>query len=208
MARYKDSVCRQCRREGQKLFLKGDRCVSKKCALERRPFVPGQHGPTKRRIKMSDYAKQLREKQKVKRTYGILEKAMKRYYDDATKQKGIVGKNMLSLLERRLDNVVFRLGLASSRAQARQMVNHGLITVDGTRVDIASFRVSVGNIIAIKENKQEIALFKDLIGLKLVTPKWLELDTEKLIGKVINLPVRDDTDLSIQEHLIVEMYSR
>lgn len=208
MARYKDADCRLCRREGAKLFLKGDRCVSTKCALERRPTVPGQHGVGKRRGKMSDFGKQLREKQKVKRAYGLLEKAMKRYYTDATSMKGIVGENMLSLLERRLDNVVYRMGLASSRAQARQIVNHGHITVNGNRVDIPSFRVSVDDVIGVKENKQEIAMFKDLRGIKLVTPKWLEFDTEKLQGKINALPQRDDIDLNIQEHLIVEMYSR
>lgn len=208
MARYTGADCRLCRREGAKLFLKGDRCVSTKCALERRPQVPGQHGPSKRRSKMSDYGKQLREKQKVKRAYGILEKDMKRCYTNATSMKGIVGENMLSLLERRLDNVVYRMGLASSRAQARQMVNHGLIIVNGSRLDIPSFKVSLDDVISVKENKKEIALFKDLKGIKLVTPKWLEFDTEKLSGKINALPVRDDIDLNIQEHLIVEMYSR
>ena len=208
MARYTDADCRLCRREGEKLFLKGDRCLSKKCAIEKRPFAPGQHGPTARKPKMSDYGKQLREKQKVKRVYGLLEKAMKGYYDDATKLKGIVGANMLSLLERRLDNVVFRLGLAESRAQARQMVSHGMIAVDGKRVDIPSYRVNTGEVISVKENKQEIAMFKELKGMNLVTPKWLEFNSEKLEGKIIALPVREDIDLNIQEHLIVEMYSR
>lgn len=208
MARYTDADCRLCRREGEKLFLKGDRCLSKKCAIEKRPFAPGQHGPTARKGKMSDYGKQLREKQKVKRTYGILEKAMRGCYDDATKMKGIVGANMLSLLERRLDNVVYRLGLADSRAQARQMVNHGLIAVDGKRLDIPSYRINVGEVVSVKENKQEIAMFKELKGINLVTPKWLEFNSEKLEGKINALPVREDIDLNIQEHLIVEMYSR
>lgn len=208
MARYTDADCRLCRREGEKLFLKGDRCLSKKCAIEKRPFAPGQHGPTARKGKMSDYGKQLREKQKVKRTYGILEKAMRGCYDDASKMKGIVGANMLSLLERRLDNVVYRLGLADSRAQARQMVNHGLIAVDGKRLDIPSYRINVGEVVSVKENKQEIAMFKELKGINLVTPKWLEFNSEKLEGKINALPVREDIDLNIQEHLIVEMYSR
>ncbi|MGD9901152.1 MAG: 30S ribosomal protein S4 [Spirochaetales bacterium] len=207
MARYTDADCRLCRREGAKLFLKGDRCVSKKCALERRPTVPGQHGSNKQG-KMSEYGKQLREKQKVKRVYGLLERAMKQCYEDATRMKGLVGTNMLSLLERRLDNVVFRMGIASSRAQARQMVNHGLITVDGNTVNIPSFKVNVGNVIAVKESKQDAQMFKDIKGLKLVTPKWLEFDTDKLVGKINALPVREDIDLNIQEHLIVEMYSR
>ena len=208
MARYTDADCRLCRREGQKLFLKGDRCLSNKCAIEKRPFAPGQHGPNAKRAKMSDYGKQLREKQKVKRIYGLLEKAMRGYYDEATRMKGTVGSNMLSLLERRLDNVVFRLGLADSRAQARQIVNHGLIAVDGSVVNIPSYSVQAGNVITIKENKQEIAMFKELKGISLVTPKWLEMNTENLVGKVLALPEREDIDLGIQEHLIVEMYSR
>jgi small subunit ribosomal protein S4 len=208
MARYTDADCRLCRREGEKLFLKGDRCLSKKCAIERRPFAPGQHGPTARRGKMSDYGKQLREKQKVKRIYGLLEKAMKGYYDDATKMRGVVGEDMLSLLERRLDNVVFRLGLADSRAQARQIISHGLVTIDGERVNIPSYRVKQGNVITVKDSKKEIAMFKEIKGVNLVTPKWLEFDSDKLVGKVLALPTREDIDLNIHEHLIVEMYSR
>lgn len=208
MARYKDADCRLCRREGAKLFLKGDKCVSSKCPLEKRATVPGQHGVGRRRGKVSDYGKQLREKQKVKRAYGLLEKAMKRYYTDATKMKGIVGENMLSLIERRLDNVIYRMGLAPSRASSRQIVNHGHITVNGTSVDIPSYKVKVDDVIAVKENKKDISMFKELKGVKLVTPKWLEFDAEKLVGKINALPTREDIDLNIQEHLIIEMFKR
>jgi len=207
MAKYTDASCRLCRREGEKLFLKGDRCLSKKCAMEKRPFAPGQHGASKK-TKMTDYGRQLRETQKVKRTYGILERSMKLCYQRATIMKGMVGPNMLTLLERRLDNVVFRLGLADSRSQARQMVNHALITVDGKTVNIPSFTIELGNVIRVKENKQDIAMFKELKGMNLVTPKWLEFNSEKLEGKVLALPTREDIDSNIQEHLIVEMYSR
>ena len=208
MARYKDATCRLCRREGVKLFLKGDRCVSKKCALERKPFEPGIHGPNKRRKKESEYGKQLREKQKVKRAYGILEKSMKRYYVSAGKMQGIVGENMLALLERRIDNVVYRLGLASSRVQARQMVNHGLICLNGKKANIPSIQVNAGDIITIKEGKEDLDIIKEIKGMNLRTPKWLEIDTNKLAGKVLDLPTREDIDMNIKEHLIVELYSR
>lgn len=206
MARYTDSDCRLCRREGVKLFLKGDRCLSKKCAMERRPVAPGQHGTGRKKV--SEYGTQLREKQKVKRAYGILEKQFYKYYEDATKMKGKTGENMLSLLERRLDNVVYRLGIGSSRAEARQIVNHGHIVVNGQNVNIPSYRVSAGDVVGIKESKQKKEMFKDLRETKVVLPKWLEWNPEKLEGKVIALPAREDIDLTIAEHLIVEHYSR
>lgn len=206
MARYTDSDCRLCRREGVKLFLKGDRCLSKKCAMERRPVAPGQHGTGRKKV--SEYGTQLREKQKVKRAYGILEKQFHKYYEDATKMKGKTGENMLSLLERRLDNVVYRLGIGSSRAEARQIVNHGHIVVNGQNVNIPSYRVSAGDVVGIKESKQKKEMFKDLRETKVVLPKWLEWNPEKLEGKVIALPAREDIDLTIAEHLIVEHYSR
>ncbi len=208
MARTIEPDCRQCRREGCKLFLKGERCTTKKCAMERRPVIPGQHGNSKRRVAFSEYGTQLREKQKVKRMYGILEKQFREYYEKARKVKGATGEQMLISIERRLDNVVYRMGIGRSRSQARQIVNHGLITVNGKRVNIPSFSVKVGDIIAIKENKQNNEIFKDLKGSKVVMPKWLEFDTNSLSGKILSLPTREDIDPDIKEQLIVELYSR
>ncbi len=206
MAKYTQADCRLCRREGVKLFLKGDRCLSKKCAMEKRPVAPGQHGTGRKKV--TEYGKQLREKQKVKRAYGILEKQMHAYYVEAERQNGVTGETMLSLIERRLDNVAYRMGIGSSRAQARQIVNHGHICVNGKRVDIPSYQVNAGDIISIKENKRQIEAFKSLKEVKVVMPKWLEFDATKLEGKVLDLPKRDDIDLAIEEHLIVELYSR
>ena len=208
MARTIEPDCRQCRREGCKLFLKGERCTTKKCAMERRPVIPGQHGNSKRRVAFSEYGTQLREKQKVKRMYGILEKQFREYYEKARKVKGATGEQMLISIERRLDNVVYRMGIGRSRSQARQIVNHGLITVNGKRVNIPSFSVKVGDIIAIKENKQNNEIFKDLKGSKVVMPKWFEFDTNSLSGKILSLPTREDIDPDIKEQLIVELYSR
>lgn len=208
MARYTDADCRLCRREGCKLFLKGDRCVSKKCSIERRPTVPGIHGNSGVKKKFTEYSLQLREKQKVKRAYGVLEKQFRKYYEEAERQKGKTGEVMLSLLERRLDNVIYRLGFSASRDQARQMVTHSLFTLNGKKANIPSMQVKVGDIIAVKENKKNLELFKELKDVKLVTPKWLETDLEKLTGKVVALPERDDIDLSIREHLIIELYSK
>ena len=208
MARTIQPDCRQCRREGCKLFLKGERCTSKKCAMERRPVIPGQHGNSKRRVAFSEYGTQLREKQKVKRMYGVLEKQFREYYENATKMKGVTGDNMLSLIERRLDNVVYRMGIGASRKQARQIVNHGLITVNGRRVNIASYQVKAGDVVAIKENKQNNEMFKNLRGSKVVMPKWVEFDTNTFVGKVVALPVREDVDADIKVQLIVELYSR
>lgn len=206
MAKYTGADCRLCRREGCKLFLKGERCLTKKCALERRQGTPGVHGTGRK--KATEYSLQLREKQKVKRAYGLLEKQFRHCYDMAENMKGIVGENMLSLLERRLDNVVFRMGIGASRAESRQIVNHGHITVNGIKVDIPSYLVSVGDIIAIKENKKELAGFKELKNVKVIMPKWLEFDSEKLVGKINALPTREDIDLNIREHLIIELYSK
>ena len=206
MAKYIDADCRLCRREGCKLFLKGDRCVSSKCAMEKRPVLPGQHGAGRK--KTTDYGVQLREKQKVKRAYGLLEKQFRGYYEEAERMKGVTGENMLSLLERRLDNVIYRMGIGSSRSESRQIVNHGHITVNGKRVDIPSYQVKVGDVIAIKESSQSLEMFKQLKGIKIAMPKWLEFDTDKLNGKINALPQRDDIDLNIQEHLIIELYSR
>ncbi len=206
MAKLIGPDCRQCRREGCKLFLKGERCTSKKCAMERRPVVPGQHGAARKRV--TQYGTQLREKQKVKRAYGVLEKQFREYYEEAERMKGVTGENMLSLIERRLDNVVYRMGIGSSRSESRQIVNHGHITVNGKRVNIPSYSVKVGDVIAIKENKRDLEMFKALKGMKIVMPKWLEFNSEKLEGKVLALPKREDIDLNIQEHLIIELYSR
>lgn len=208
MARTIQPDCRQCRREGCKLFLKGERCTTKKCAMERRPVIPGQHGNSRRRVAFSEYGIQLREKQKVKRMYGILENQMREYYEAAERMKGVTGENMLSLIERRLDNVVYRMGIGASRKQCRQIVNHGHITVNGKRVDIASYRVKVGDVIAIKESKQDVEAFKALRETKIVTPKWLEFDPATLSGKILALPKREDIDSDIKEQLIIEMYSR
>ena len=208
MARTIQPDCRQCRREGCKLFLKGERCTTKKCAMERRPVIPGQHGNSRRRVAFSEYGTQLREKQKVKRMYGILENQMREYYEAAERMKGVTGENMLSLIERRLDNVVYRMGIGASRKQCRQIVNHGHITVNGKRVDIASYRVKVGDVIAIKESKQDVEAFKALRETKIVTPKWLEFDPATLSGKILALPKREDIDSDIKEQLIIELYSR
>ena len=206
MAKYTDAKCRLCRREGGKLFLKGDKCYKTSCPFEKRPVAPGQHGADRKKV--SEYGLQLREKQKTKRIYGVLEKQFREYYDKADKMKGITGENMLSLLERRLDNVVYRMGIGSSRAQSRQVVNHGHITVNGKTVDIPSYQVKPGDVIAVKENKKENALFKELRGAKIVMPKWVEFDTENFTGKILDNPKREDIDLNINEQLIIELYSK
>ncbi len=206
MAKYTGADCRLCRREGCKLFLKGERCLTKKCAMERRAKVPGVHADSRKRP--SEYGLQLREKQKVKRAYGLLEKQFRKYYVMAEKQTGKVGENMLSLLERRLDNVVYRMGIGASRAECRQIVNHGHITVNGKVVNIPSYIVKVGEVISIKESKRNKEMFKELKDVKVILPKWLEFNVSTLTGKIVALPQRDDIDLNIQEHLIVELYSK
>ncbi len=206
MARTIEPDCRQCRREGRKLFLKGERCLTKKCAMERRPVIPGQHGASRKRV--TEYGLQLREKQKVKRMYGILERQFEKYFEDASRAKGATGETMLSLIERRLDNVIYRMGIGASRAECRQIVNHGHICVNGKRVSIASYRVKVGDVITVKDNKQELEMFKSLKGMKIVMPKWLEFNSETLTGKILANPTREDIDSDIKEQLIVELYSR
>lgn len=206
MARYTGPSCRQCRREGMKLYLKGERCYTDKCAITRRGNAPGQHGS--RRVKLSNYGIQLREKQKVKRYYGVLENQFRNYYEQADKQPGITGDNLLSLLERRLDNVVYRLGFGSSRKEARQLVLHGHFTLNGHKADIASMIVNVGDVIEAKEKSTSSAKFKELKEKAVNAPKWLESDSENLKGKVVSLPTREDIDLPIEEHLIIELYSR
>ena len=207
MAKYTDSKCRLCRREGAKLFLKGERCFKGTCAFERRPVSTGQHGAARKKI--SEYGLQLREKQKCKRIYGVLEGQFRKYYEKADKMKGITGENMLSLLERRLDNVIFRMGIGASRSQARQLVTHGHFLVNGKKVNVASYMVKTGDEIAVKENKKENAFFAEVKQMKVANmPKWLEFNPETLSGKIIALPERADVDAQIKEHLIVELYSK
>jgi small subunit ribosomal protein S4 len=208
MARYTDASCKLCRREGQKLFLKGERCYSNKCAIGRRPYAPGQHGANKK--KLSEYGIQLREKQKAKRFYGILESQFRKYFEIANRKKGITGENLLQLLESRLDNVVYRMGFGTTRAEARQLVTHGHFDVNGKRLNIPSYIVRVGDVISVNERGKKSVRFKEILdvtGAKVV-PKWLEVDQENLKGKVVALPSREDIDLNVQEHLIVELYSK
>lgn len=209
MARYTGPVCRLCRREGMKLFLKGERCYTGKCAIDRRPYAPGQHGQSRGK-KPTDYGIQLREKQKARRIYGVNEGQFRRYFDEAARQKGVAGDNLLRLLERRLDNVVFQLGLATSRPEARQLVRHGHFTVDGKRVDIPSYLVRVGQVVAVKEGSMSSPRIKEIVGNlgTRAVPRWLSLDANAVSGTVIALPAREDIQLPIQEHLIVEKYSR
>lgn len=208
MARYTDAVCRLCRREGQKLFLKGDRCYTDKCALVRRSYAPGQHGQG--RTKNSEYGLQLREKQKARRYYGVLENQFRGYFELASKRKGKTGENLLSILETRLDNVVYRLGFTMSRAEARQLVRHGHFTVDGQKVDIPSFLVKPGMTVALKESSRSLDKFKASIEANAFRqpPKWLEYDAESFSAKVVAMPAREDIDLPIEEQLIVELYSK
>jgi len=208
MARYTDAVCRLCRREGQKLFLKGDRCYTDKCAADRRPYPPGQHGQG--RTKTSEYGLQLREKQKAKRYYGILESQFRGYFDMASKRKGKTGENLLSILETRLDNTIYRLGFAMSRAEARQLVLHGHFLVNGRKVNIPSFLVKPGMIISLREKSRSLGKLKSVIeaNSSRVPPKWLEYDANALIAKVSTFPMRDDIDFPIEEQLIVELYSK
>jgi len=207
MARYTDAVCRLCRREGLKLYLKGDRCYTDKCAISKRAYAPGQHGNSRK--KLSNYGIQLREKQKAKRFYGVLESPFRKYFDMAEKQAGITGDNLLRLLESRLDNVVYRLGFGASRAEARQLVVHGHFTINGKKVDIPSYSISVGEVIAVSEKSKASSKFKAIAeNFKGNVPKWLTVDAEKLEGKVVSLPSREDIDLPIAENLIVELYSK
>ena len=208
MARYTGSVCRLCRREGTKLFLKGDRCYGPKCAVSARPTPPGEHGQARQR-KQSEYGMQLREKQKAKRAYGVMETQFHRYFIKAETQRGVTGENLLVLLERRLDNVIFRLGFGSSRPMARQLVRHGHILINGKKVSIPSYLVDANDVITVRAKSAEAEHFKALReGTGRVVPKWLTLDASELKATVNALPQREDVDLTIQEHLIVELYSR
>lgn len=208
MARYTGADCRLCRREGIKLFLKGDRCYSDKCAVERRPFPPGQAG--RKRPRDSEYRVQLREKQKAKRSYGVLEKQFRTYYEIASRQQGKSGENLLRLLETRLDNVVYRLGFAASRDEARQTVRHNHISVNGRRVNIPSYRVRPGDVVAVVEGARDLTVIKAALiaSARVEVPAWLQVDVEKLRGSVLALPTRDQIDMPVREQLIVELYSK
>jgi len=208
MARYTSPVCRLCRREGVKLFLKGDRCVSDKCALNKRASAPGQHGAARKQVK--EYGMQLREKQKAKRYYGVLEKQFLNNFKKADKMEGMTGENMLILLERRFDNVIYRMGMAESRKEARQLVLHGHFTINGKKVNIPSLTVKAGDVIALKETSRSSEKLKGLIDTldTRITPKWLEVDKEQGTAKVAALPTREDIDFPFEEHLIVELYSK
>jgi small subunit ribosomal protein S4 len=208
VARYHEPVCRLCRREGMKLFLKGERCFKEKCGVERRSYAPGQHG--KRRNKMQPYGLQLREKQKVRRVYGVLEAQFRRYFAEASRLRGVTGENLLRLLELRLDNVVYSLGFASSRSQARQLVLHGHVLVNSRKVNVPSFQVRPNMEVALKEKVRANTQVQDALDTAQGrgVPPWLELDGENFKGKVVALPTREDIKLPIQEQLIVELYSR
>ena len=209
MARYTGAVCRLCRREGQKLFLKGDRCYTDKCALEHRSYAPGMHGNARNK-KLSEYGVQLREKQKARRYYGVSEKQFSHYFELAEKRQGQAGENLLAILESRMDNVAYRLGFAMSRAEARQLVRHGHFTVNGKKVDIPSYQVKTGDVIELKDSSRSIEKFKGSLeaDASRVIPKWLEFDQANKVAKVVAVPAREDIDLPIEEHLIVELYSK
>jgi small subunit ribosomal protein S4 len=212
LARYTGPVCKLCRREGEKLFLKGSRCLTPKCSFERRSYPPGQHGREKqfRRGRASDYLLQLREKQKARRVYGIMERQFSRYFTQAQRQVGLTGTNLLTLLECRLDNVIYRLGMASSRAQARQLVTHGHVMLNGRRTNVPSALVSPGDVVAVRPQSQRLTYFKDLrqdLDTRRV-PRWLTVDANQLSANVLHLPAREDIDVSLNEQLIVEYYSR
>ena len=208
MARYTDEQCRICRREGQKLFLKGTRCYTDKCSISRRNYAPGQHG--QKRAKLSEYGTQLREKQKTKSYYGVGEKQFRRYFEMASNKKGVTGENLLQILESRLDNVVYRLGFGASRAQARQLVNHGQFEVNGRKVNIPSYLVKAGDVITVRESKKDNGAIKVNVEVNSAKPipAWLELNNETLSGKVVRLASREDVDIPVEEHLIVELYSK
>ncbi len=208
MARYTEALCRICRREGEKLFLKGDRCYTEKCAAERRKYPPGQHGQS--RGKLSDYGIQLREKQKVRRSYGLVEKQFRRYFLEAERQKGITGEVLLQLLESRLDNVVYKMGFAINRREARQLISHRHFLVNGRAVNVSSYLVKAGDIVEVKETSRDIPSISDSLS-KLEhrgLPGWLDVDVSNFKGKVLHIPSREELQLPIQEQLIVELYSK
>lgn len=208
MARYTGPVCRLCRREGIKLYLKGERCYTDKCSVAKRSSPPGQHGVSRR--KPTEYAVQLREKQKARRTYGVLEGQFRRYFEKAERIKGVTGENLLRLLERRLDNIVYRMGFSASRAEARQLVRHAHFTINGKKVNIPSYLVRDGDVIAVREASKSSPRFKELLehGAGRAVPQWISVEAENLRGTILRLPTREEIDAPVQEHLIVELYSR
>ena len=207
MARYTGPVCRLCRREGMKLFLKGDRCYTDQCAIVKRNYAPGQHGQSRKKV--TEYGMQLREKQKVRRFYGISESQMTKYFIMADKMRGITGENLLKILELRLDNVVYRMGFASSRAEARQLVTHGHFLVNGAKVDIPSLILSAGDVVEVKERTRGSEKIKDLVANHNGnTVKWINIDLDQLKGSIVAEPTREDIDIPVEEHLIVELYSK
>jgi small subunit ribosomal protein S4 len=206
MARDTGPQCKQCRREGMKLFLKGERCMTDKCAVERRPYPPGDHG--RGRVRQSEYRQQLREKQRARRYYQLLERQFRNYYQKASRQPGVTGENLLRLLERRLDNVLVRLGFAASRRQARQLIGHGHFQVNGRRVDIPSYQVRPGEVISVKEGSRSASVIRDATELTATVPPWLQADHDSLTAKVLRLPERDEISAPVQEQLIVELYSK
>ena len=206
MARYTDANCKLCRREGQKLFLKGERCYGTKCALERRNYAPGQHGQARK--KQSEYGLQLREKQKAKRFYGVPETQFRNLFEKAVQRKGQTGENLMIALEMRLDNVVFRLGFAASRKEARQLVTHGHFTVNGKKANIPSMELKAGDVIKVKERSQSSPKFKEIKEMSITVPAWMTVDVDKLEGKIVAMPRREEIDTPIAEHLIVELYSK
>ena len=206
MARYTGAVCRLCRREGTKLFLKGDRCTSGKCAIDRRSTVPGQHGAANKKVR--EYGRQLREKQKTRRYYGVLEKQFYNYYEEADRTEGMTGENLICLLERRLDNVVYRMGFAESRREARQLVLHGHFTINGKKADIPSMLIKAGDVVAVKESSRSSSKFKGFLEKSSVVPKWLDVDKDNFTAKVTALPAREDVEFPFEEQLIVELYSK
>lgn len=207
MARYTEASCRLCRREGMKLFLKGDRCYTDKCAMAKRAYAPGQHGQNRKKV--SNYGEQLREKQKVKRIYGVLETQFRLTFERAEKMQGMAGENLLNLLERRLDNVVYRMGLAASRKEARQLVRHGHFNLNGHKANIPSMTISVGDVITVKETSRSSVKIKSLVeNSTRVAPKWLDVNLESMSAKMVANPTREDIDLEVAEHLIVELYSK
>lgn len=209
MARYTGPVCRLCRREGEKLYLKGEKCYTDKCPVDRRTYPPGQHGQG-RRQRLSEYGLHIREKQKLRRIYGVLERQFRGYYEEAARRKGVTGENLLVLLESRLDNIVYRLGFATSRPAARQLVMHGHFLVNGQKVDIPSYLVKEGDVISVRERSRGLKAIKESVeaAKSRGVSEWLELDAEALVGKVNSLPSRDQIDVQVEEHLIVEHYSR
>ena len=206
MAKDTGPQCKQCRREGLKLFLKGERCMTDKCAVERRPYPPGDHG--RARVRASEYRQQLREKQRARRYYQVLERQFRNYYDKASRQPGVTGENLLRLLERRLDNVLVRLGFAASRRQSRQLVLHGHFAVNGRRTNIASFQVKEGDVISVMEGSKGSSVIQNAIELTATVPPWLQADHDALTAKVLRLPERDEITAPVQEQLIVELYSK